>query len=396
LSRRAPQDIWLSDLDALETALDVFEECIEEGKRQELAAQRKAGKAGTAKRAGQKPAKKAATHKKRPVNSDSENDSEDFDNDSDSDFEVSAPKIKATQPKASTAPQTKVQVAPAPKIQPTAAAKTVSKESVQPLKEANKPAPKDQPIQVQEAPKSLAERLMARLNNQASPAVEVINDEDEVVWTGLASNSAKATDILKPVRKTIKKKVVVSDSEEEPEARFEEDSDSDFEDSKPSKVTKKRPLKDQAKQTSSKPAKKTASKSKPSKDAPVEHFSPGAISSPREVKKARQLADAASAVTNLSSNMATVLSPLAKPKKVKAAPAAKKPAAAKKAAPKKKKNDSEDENDDFELSGSDCEVVAKRPSPKPVRARKLTNYAQFYDDNDSEAFSEDENDSDSD
>ena len=440
LSLRRPQDIWITDLDALETALDVFEEAIEEDKRQEQAAQRKAGKAGTAKRAGGKkaPASKKVL-KKKPVNSDNEDESDvsaeeedDFDEaGSDSDFEESKKKkapIKSKNNSKSVASAVSVAKAPLGVNKSSANANEATASVKKPILSAAvkgtaqsdvrsylKPEPvKPQPAAVPQKELTFAERILAKLNKQELVNLPVINDEIEVVWTGasnasvfndlstsIANKAAPATACISlksaaPRASAPKtKKTVVSDDDKTMDAN--DGSDSDFENDKKVKQSRKRPVKKDA--DSTKVPLKAAVVSK----QPIQlsdQFSPGLVSSPRDAKKARQVVDITAVVTNLVSDCP---SPLAKPaaekksakpkaaaSKSKVAAAEKKPKAEKamtKATKKVKVIDSGDESDAFSFRGSDDDnddVVHKRPSPKPARARKTINYAQFDDDEEEE------------
>ncbi|CAM9234820.1 unnamed protein product [Ectocarpus fasciculatus] len=266
LSGKTPQDLWLADLDALDLAINDFEADIEEGKRQERIAQKKAGKAGQAKRGGQG---KKVPKKKTGRSGDSDEDSaEDFSDDSDF---CERPKKKAP---------------------------------------AQKSAPKRAPDVAKAAPPK------------------------NTMSTYFPANTATAAQI-KPVQ---------------------------------TEVAKPAPL-----------SEKTA--------IALEVFSPGAASTPREVKKARPAPAADLAPSNLfakdSSSVASKKVPVAKQPKAAAVTAKSKTTS--KAAPSRKKNVVESDTDDddaYAFDGSDDDVIAVAPKAKPSRARKQTNYAQYYDDED--------------
>ena len=93
LEATAASDIWLSDLDRLEEALDEFEEQFEIAAAEEEKARLKAGNGST--RGKAKVAAKKKT-KKKHVDSDEESDA-DYDDDDDSDFEDKKPKVSAAK-----------------------------------------------------------------------------------------------------------------------------------------------------------------------------------------------------------------------------------------------------------------------------------------------------------
>jgi DNA topoisomerase-2 len=393
LSRKLPQDLWLADLDALESAMELFEAEIVEGKRLEIIAQKKAGKAAKAKRAGGGTgrAKQISKRKAAARGSDSEADSADDLSDGDSDYgevvsKKKAPAAKA--PKAKPAPITTyfpstgtTSAAPAKAPKAVAAAKPAAAAPAPRVVEKPAPAP------VKEAaPLTLAQRLLARMNEGAAATAPAITatvveaDDDDIVFTVVKDKKAPAPKKAAAPRKAaVKKAVVMSDSEEEDKFSFDEDSGSEFEEEK---VSRKRPVK------SSAPAPKATKARGGSKASAisVEPFSPCAASSPQQMKKARPASDLAP--STLFPNAAPA--PAAK----KAAPVKKAPAAAKTTKPKpaakaavparkKKIVESESEEEEaFEVSDDDNVGVAAN---KPSRARKATNYAQFYDDDEEES-----------
>eukprot|EP00604_Paraphysomonas_vestita_P002078 CAMPEP_0174819746 /NCGR_PEP_ID=MMETSP1107-20130205/3173_1 /TAXON_ID=36770 /ORGANISM="Paraphysomonas vestita, Strain GFlagA" /LENGTH=901 /DNA_ID=CAMNT_0016033833 /DNA_START=245 /DNA_END=2951 /DNA_ORIENTATION=- len=85
LMRKDPGQLWLEDLETLEVALDEFEDNIEKEKKSEIAARKKATKAGNKKRGGAQKISKKRTNK---YNSDEDSD-EDHDNDNMSQFDES-------------------------------------------------------------------------------------------------------------------------------------------------------------------------------------------------------------------------------------------------------------------------------------------------------------------
>ena len=95
LAAKSAGDLWLADLDSLESALDDFENEFEMAVEQENAARRKASKAAKGKASGVKSSAAAgksskAVKSKKSYDSDEEDDmseDDDFDDDYDSDFE---------------------------------------------------------------------------------------------------------------------------------------------------------------------------------------------------------------------------------------------------------------------------------------------------------------------
>ena len=92
LRGKSPEDLWLADLDALETALDEFENEIDAGKAQEKIAQNRANKASKNKKGG------GARRRSRALDSDRS------DEDEDDDFDLLPKKkkaaVKSTKPAA--------------------------------------------------------------------------------------------------------------------------------------------------------------------------------------------------------------------------------------------------------------------------------------------------------
>lgn len=351
LSRKSPQDLWLADLDALEVAIDNFEAEIDEGKRLERIAQKKAGKDGKAKRNQAKKASKAKNY--------SDDDSIDECSDSDYDEGSKKKKTKSNKPPAKKASnQNNATKAPIPAYFPSTSTKPIAKTSVAdaapaiPLKEV--------------APLTLAQRLLARMNETTPSIIEVVDDGQ------IAERPAEKKPPAKKAapRKATIQKVAQVFSGDEGDFSFNEDSESDFEE----KVTKKRPVKSAAAK-----APKAISK----KNVKVaDLFSPGADTSPRENKKARPMPKNSIAPSKLFSETTSqaskaVKKSVSKEKTTKVAP------------PRKKKvvmSDSEDDDiSDFNVSEDEndenFQALAKS---KPSRSRKPTNYTQFYNDEDDE------------
>lgn len=374
LSRKSPQDLWLTDLDDLDVALNVYEAEIEEGKRLERIAQKKAGKAGKAKRGETK-----KPSKKRACDSDDESVGESSDNDSDYD-EGARKKKSASKPsvkKTIIAVKNSAQKATITTFFPSnkATAPTVPvQEKVIPVKEA--------------ATLTLAQRLLARMNESAPSQNENQNDGHK--------NNLEIQTQIKPITKKVpvqrknaarQATIVHSDSDESESFSFDDDSGSDFE---VEVVSKKRPVKN----TAAKASKTVVAQKKPT--TVVEVFSPGADSTPRESKKARPMPTGDMVPSTLFAEK-PISAKIAPQKKVAAAPKTKSapdskakakakevPAPKNKIAPARKKkiveSASEDEEDAFSFGGSEEESFEVLAKNKPSRARKPTSYAQYYDD----------------
>ena len=388
---KVPEDLWLEDLDALEAALEVFEGEIDEAKKQEGKARRVAGAARTAKQSG-KPKSKA---KKSSYGSNDESEDE-----SESDFsEDEKPRKKA--PVKSAAPAPKAIAKPAA----TASAMSIKKPAVASVAAAIPKPASMVAAKPQSPPKvlSLAERLaaikaggLAIASSFSAPAAPIPKAAAPKAPT--AAKKPVVLDMMteeikparQPARNATKKAIVYdigSDEDDEDEEEDEDDDESfDSDDDKPKKKAAAKVPTSKAKappKAVAAPTVKAAGVKRPTKSATAssakEVFSPGDNNSAG--KKARP----SSAVKQAPSKAAP------KP----AAAAAKKPAAK---APVKKRVVDSDSEEELEDTDED-DVVFVKTTPKPSRARKPTNFATFFaddEDEEDEEGDEDEEDEESD
>ena len=445
LLAKAGHHLWLEDLDALEDALDMFEEAIVLEEEEERKAVRKATKAGNKSRGGNAGAKKTTVKrgKQRGHNHSDDSDEEDF-GDDDSDYEATIkPKAK---PRA--ALKTTTSSAPPRAKTSTAAVKV-------PVEKVTAPAPTPMEIVEEDLSKlTLLDRMKKRMQqkeaaaapksieSKAKAVVDLRDDSDEDAYQPEKEQESSARRaVSRPARAAVSRpKVYAVDSEDDEDLLSDSasegsvsDSESDFE-SDDMPTTKKSTKAPVAKVKQSVVQKKlqdapipapTVAKSKkrvakgnpanvtsPAKQAASYTaanvmFSPG-IATPPDTKKARK--QNVPAVDRILSLVQEDELPAKKGPGKKASTAAKKVTAprkaattapkAKKAAPAPKKStkrvmDSDDENDDDEFTLE--EEVTVTESQKPARStRKIVKSYVFDDESDEEEsdFSEADDESD--
>lgn len=345
LSSKSAEDLWIEDLDALEIALTEFEDDLELADKHESSARQKANRLAKKPLAMIKPASKPKIIKKYSSDDeDDEDDLDDFIDDEDEDFEEEkqkpkktlAPKPVVSKPTTGTTTNTSTSSKPiAKETKPVAVVKPVASESIKPVVKPisliNAPVVV-QEVETSNAPMSLFERLKAK-NTQAAASIL------SATTTILPSKSTFTSDTLSSIpskqSKPVKEKAPVIPKQSKKviclsdTSDLDNDDESDFEEEKVSKKSKgiKR------------------SKKVPTNTSEA-HYSPGAIT-PKVVKKTKKVEKVIPVAQS-------------KPKKVTS----------------KKEEDDDDD-------------MIKR-TPKPSRARKVTNYATYYED---EGFSEDEEDS---
>jgi DNA topoisomerase II len=390
LMAKTAEMLWLEDLEKVELALDEFDAVFDESARQELIAKKRATKKAIMK--GNKTTKRSKK--------DSENDDDDDEIDVDSDFEEkpkSKPKVKTVKlattvsmsivPPVTAATATAVVAANKPKPfvdkksateKKSAAASFVEKQS--------KPVPTTVP------PPKLTEKISETMNlferlklrKADSISASIVNLVDDVT-AAIPQGTKPESKAEKPKRMVaVKKKPIVLDSETENDDSVfgEDDDDDDFMDSEDEKPKK-------AKRAA--PTKKTVSVGRepavPKKIHPiVVPVSPPMAA--KGVKRAQKSSVAAADPTDLAvySPAIPTPKPMKKPRTKKDATAepARKPVvsnntkakniqeAAKK--PVVRKLDSDDEFDEAS--------PIPHKSPKPIRQRKVTNYAKYYSEDD--------------
>ncbi len=392
LACKTPEDLWLEDLDALEHALDDFDQSFEDAKSQEAAAQQKASRNAANKKGGKKP-KKASKY-----DSD-DSDGMDFDNESDYDSDVKPKKKAVKAAPIVSKPIAKVTgtrlvnnaVVNAAIEKPVRAPKAPKPEKTSPPVKVAKAAAVVAPVTTSSTTLSLAERLallkgktisstLSSIAPTTSYSAPISVDDDEPIVTITASRAPRAT-------KAVTKKVIDYSDDDEADGFSGDDSDvlsdelveseSDFDDydsdDKKSKKTKAvKPTKVAAPVSAPKPV---STSTKGIKRAPKQGGG-AMVSSKHQVYSPDQATPKAAK----------------KQKKVDAV----KPKAVKKVAAKvsKKKSFSDDESEASDVDDDD--VVIKR-TPKPARQRKTTNYAAYLDEDsegddlvDSEEYSDDE------
>lgn len=374
LACKSPEDLWLEDLDALENALDDYDQSFEDAKSQEAAAQQKASRNAANKKGGGKKPKKASKY-----DSD-DSDGMGFDGESDYDSDVKPKKKSVKAAPVISKPSTKVTgtrlvnnaVVNAAVEKPVRAPKAPKPEKTSPQVKVAKAATVVAPVMTSSTTLSLAERLamlkgktisstLSSIASTTSYSVPMTVDDDEPIATITASRAPRAT-------KAVPKKVIDYSDDEEKDDFSGDDSDvlsdelveseSDFDDY----------------DSDDKKSKKTKAEKPTKVAAPV--FAPKTVStSTKGIKRAPKQGGAA-----ITSSKQQVYSPdqatpkvTKKQKKVDV-----KPKAVKKGTTKvsKKKSFSDDESDVSDEG--DDEVVVKR-TPKPARQRKTTNYAAYLD-----------------
>jgi len=366
-----PEDMWLADLDAVETALGDMDALMEADAENEERSRRKAQKGGKGKKASGK-GKKA---RKSSDSDGSESDDSMSDDPSDDEWDDAPKKKRASKKAAAPKPPAPVAAAPAavvgmqtmvPKKLVTKKVPSVAQKPPEPAAESS-----DEEVEVM----SLADRM--RMALAVSPPKKAArknsDDDDDDVFAPSDSDeefvaakkpvAAKMSAASKPKTAAVKKTAVAAakPAAAKPAAKkaapkkkaLSSDEDSkDFEDASEDEVIYV--------------PKGTKRGQKGRVEPAAAAFSPGAFSP--EVKKKPKTAAAKKAAA------ATAKPVAAKPAAKKAA---QKKAAQKKAAPKKKVLSSDEEDSDAEEA-----LEVKHRTPKPSRARKAIVYAVDSDDSD--------------
>ena len=431
--------LWLEDLDALEDALDMFEEAIVQEEEEERKAVRKATKASTKPRGCRAGGHKAATKrgKQRRKHYSDESDDEEELEDEDSDYEVSVKSKAKSGPRAPHQSlgkrNTASSAAPVHRIMSTALAVTVPAKT-RPAAVVKKVAvPVAPPVEEDMSTLSLLDRMKQRMMQQnkaaatkqssaattsrrATNVVDLRDDsdsddayqlQDKVLFEPIGRAA-----VSRPVRTARNKsKVYTIDSEEDShsESAFESgDSESESDETYPGPVKAKQSAyqkKSNAPVAPSLPVALTHAKTNkrvvkgssatvPTLSSPVKPvpssvfdytFSPG-VTTPPETKKPRKQNSAAA-----DRMMSLVLEEDARhPTKGPA----KKPSAPKRApAPKKgiKRIMDSDENDDDEFL---LAAVTLPKCQKPARSTRKVVKSYVFDEEESDSLETDDDDSD--
>ena len=180
LRGKSPGDLWLEDLDALEVALDEFENAVAVQNEEAARARKKQNSGKSAARRA--PAKKP---KKRAADSDSEDDDDDVDSGSDYDEKPKAKaKPKAAAAKPAPVPAKKAKVAAASKVQASdpdvvlLSQHMEMKLAVSPPAKVNKAAAKKPATKATAAP---AKPAAAKVAKKAPKAINLVEDDDDDV-----------------------------------------------------------------------------------------------------------------------------------------------------------------------------------------------------------------------